>query len=266
MKIQIASDLHLEFLQRDYPGERIIGPVPGAEVLILAGDIAVGADVFTLFSSWPTPTPVPIIFVAGNHEFYHHVLDPMRLKMEKTAANFSMHYLENSSVVIGNARFLGTTLWTDYKLDANRPQADQMRDAERSLNDHRLIRTGRHMFTAQDALDRFNLAKDWLTQELAKPFEGKTVVVTHHACHPLSVHPRHKGSPINSAFTSDMSELMQSVDLWIHGHTHDNVDYKVDRCRVVSNQAGYCVNRTYARRDDWIFENKAFDRNFMVEI
>ncbi len=70
MKIQLPSDLHLEFLQRDWPGERLIAPVLGADVLVLAGDIAGGTDPFRLFADWSTHEKVPVNFVPGNHEFY----------------------------------------------------------------------------------------------------------------------------------------------------------------------------------------------------
>lgn len=267
MKIQLASDLHLEFLQADWPGERLIAPVPGADVLVLAGDIANGADVFKLFSDWPTPTPIPIIFVAGNHEFYGHAMEPMHARMKEGAATSGFHYLENESVEIEGVRFLGTTLWTDYRLEGDRTQSQLMTHAERGLNDHRLIRTGRHLFSAQDALDRHEASRSWLEAELAKPFDGKTVVVSHHGPHPLSVHPRFAGSPLNASFVSDLSELMPGVDLWLHGHVHDSFDYRVGKCRVVANPAGYITNRRWmTERDQFHFENESFNRNLLVEV
>jgi predicted phosphodiesterase len=271
MKIQLASDLHLEFLQHDHPGERLIAPVTGADVLVLAGDIANGADALSLFANWNSSNSssairVPVVMVAGNHEFYGHPIEPMRLKMKEAAAANNIHFLENESVVIGNVRFLGTTLWTDFRFDRGRTQSQQMHSVERGLNDHRAIRTGRHLFTAQDALSRHVLARAWLEQEFAKPWSGKTVVVTHHGPHPLSVHPRFIGSDLNPGFVSDLSDLMPEVDLWLHGHVHDGVDYQVGRCRVVANPAGYVLNRRYAKPDDFAFENSSFDRNLLLEL
>ncbi|BDT74180.1 3',5'-cyclic adenosine monophosphate phosphodiesterase CpdA (plasmid) [Comamonadaceae bacterium OS-4] len=66
-------------------------------------------------------------------------------------------------------------------------------------------------------------SRRWLTQELAKPFEGKTVVITHHGPHPLSVHPLYVGDKRNGAYVSDLSALMPNVDLWLHGHVHDSL-------------------------------------------
>jgi Icc-related predicted phosphoesterase len=271
MKIQLASDLHLEFLQSNWPGEKIIAPEPGADVLILAGDIAVGTEPFRLFANWPSqPERLPIIAVAGNHEFYGHVYAPMLEKMHEAAMLNNIHFLENESVAIGDTRFLGCILWTDYKLRADVPQQQQMYYAQRSLNDHRLIRTGRNVFIAQDALDRHMESRAWLIEELAKPWKGKTVVVTHHGPHPLSVHPRYEGDILSAAFVSDLSEILLSEhapDLWVHGHVHDGFDYTVGKCRVVANPAGYVLNRSYAStRDDFRFENASFDPNMLLEV
>lgn len=279
MKIQIASDLHLELLNpppgtritasssRDLLPRRIIGPVPGADVLVLAGDIADGAYACTLFANWPTEKRIPIILTAGNHEFYGHPIDPTYDKLREGAALNNIHFLENDSVVIAGVRFLGTTLWTDYRLELNRTQSQLMEYCGKRLNDHHRIRTGRHTFTPRDALERHEIARAWLETELAKPFDGKTVVVSHHAPHPLSVHPRYIGNDLNAAFVSDLSELMPGVDLWLHGHVHDSFDYSVGRCRVVANPAGYVLNRNMASdSSEYEFENKAFDRNLLVSI
>jgi Icc-related predicted phosphoesterase len=144
--------------------------------------------------------------------------------------------------------------------------------AEQHLRDHRLIRTGRLGFTARDAFARHEVARKWLESEFAKPFDGKTVVVTHHGPHPLSVHPRYIGDTLSAGFVSDLSDLMPNVDLWLHGHVHDGFDYQVGRCSVVASPAGYIRNRIAvkdATRDefvDFVFENETFDHNFLVEL
>jgi Icc-related predicted phosphoesterase len=82
------------------------------------------------------------------------------------------------------------------------------------------------------------------------------VVVTHHAPHPLSVHPRYAGSALNASFASDLSEMMElwQPELWVHGHVHDTFDYVVRNTRVVCNPRGYGT------------ENPAFDPALVVEI
>jgi predicted phosphodiesterase len=263
MKIQLASDLHLEFLQRDWPGERLIKPAADADVLVLAGDIAQGIDALELFKHWP----VPVVYVAGNHEFYGHAIESMRDQMRVAAARHQIHLLENESVEIKGVRFMGTTLWTNYRLNRNRTQRQLMEYAQIRLNDHQLIRCGSRRFTTQDALDRHESAHAWLESGLALPFEGKTVVISHHGPHPLSVHPRYAADALNSAFVSDLSPLMPGVDLWLHGHVHDSFDYQIGRCRVVANPAGYVMNRGWENnRDRFEFENPGFRKDLLLEM
>jgi len=261
MKIQLASDLHLDLIQRKWPGERLIDPIPDADILVLAGDIADGTRVFNLFAKWP----VPILFVPGNHEFYEQSEPSMREKMRDSASS-GIQLLDNSSTEMGGVRFLGTTLWTDYLLNKDYTQSQSMEIAQRGLNDHALIRCGGARFSARDALDRHEEARVWLTSELEKPWAGKTVVVSHHAPHPNSVHPRFAKDPLTTAFVSDLSELVDKADLWLHGHVHDGFDYQVGRCRVVANPAGYVLNRGSATsKAGFQYENKLFNKT-LIEI
>lgn len=269
MKIQLASDLHLEFLQRQWPGERIITPHPEADALVLAGDIASGASAVDFFSEWP----VPVIYVIGNHELYHFDYPSKLQQIRELSALRGIHFLENDTVTLGGVRFIGATLWTDYKLDmkADRKkslQSKNMRAAEISLNDHTLIKSGQTRFKATDALQRHLDSRAYIESELAKPFAGKTVLVTHHGVHPKSIDPKYFGSDVNSAFVSDMTDiLLRGVDLSVHGHVHDGVDYRVGDCRVVANPAGYLLNRNYApKRENFEFENARFNPQLVIEV
>ncbi|MEW8692247.1 MAG: hypothetical protein AB2535_14320 [Candidatus Thiodiazotropha endolucinida] len=84
-------------------------------------------------------------------------------------------------------------------------------------------------------------SRDWLAIMLAEPFDGRTVVVTHHAPSSQSVHPRYARDLLTPAFASNMENLMDSnrAALWIHGHTHDSFDYEIYETRVVCNPRGY---------------------------
>lgn len=265
MQLQIASDLHLELLQGTWPGERIIRPAAGADVLVVAGDISADTRAFDLFADWP----VPVIYVAGNHEFYRGSIPALLAKLRKRSSpNSNIHFLENDTVAIGGTRFIGTTLWTDYNLQSHLAQSSQMEYAEQRLRDHKLITNGRSRFTARSALVRHKSSRAWIKAELDKPWAGNTVVVTHHGPHPLSIHNRFAGDPINSAFCSDLSEVLFSAHaptLWIHGHTHDSFDYKVGKSRVIANPAGYIENRHASPSEFW-FENTSFNRELVVEV
>lgn len=264
MRLQLVSDLHLEFLARTFPGECTVKPASGADALVLAGDIAKGAQAIELFRKWP----VPVIYLAGNHEAYggvwHEAIEQCKAESEGTP----VHFLERRVLDFGEVRILGCTLWTDYRLYAGQPQAELMAHAEERLNDHRLIRlSDGSLFSASDALREHELSRAWLTDELARPYGGKTVVVTHHAPHMLSVHPRYSGDSLNAAFASDMTELMGGVNLWLHGHVHDSFDYEVGQCRVVANPRGYARNAQIARSiKELVFENPNFQESLILEV
>lgn len=105
MRIQVASDLHLEFIKRRFPGERVIKPLPDADLLVLAGDIDTGLGVFDAFADWP----VPILYVIGNHESYGRVYDEDRKALRAACAGTNIVLLDQDVVTAGDlaARFPG---------------------------------------------------------------------------------------------------------------------------------------------------------------
>lgn len=142
-----------------------------------------------------------------------------------------------------------------------------MENAELRINDHYQIRVGAGKLSARHALAEHELTRAWLTQELNKHYDGKTVVISHHWPHPLSIHPRYIGYALNAGFVSNLFELLPQADLWIHDHVHDSFDYTLGRCSVVANPAGYARNRHSASDSkELVFENNAFQRACVVEI
>jgi hypothetical protein len=176
-------------------------------------------------------------------------------------------FLDNSVALLGGVRFLGTTLWTDYRLNVNHTQQHSMEYAQARLNDHFLIKSGKGLFTTQQALAEHEASRAWLSEQLLEPYHGKTVVITHHGVHPLSTHPRYIGQELNPAFVSNLSELLPKADLWIHGHVHDSFDYRAEGSRVIANPAGYARNRTSVKTArELVLENEDFQWNCVVEI
>ena len=116
------------------------------------------------------------------------------------------------------------------------------------------------LFAPADAAALFDRHASWLEARLATPFSGPTVVVTHHAPSPRSIHPRFAGLPLNVCFVSDTEHLLEGrrVALWIHGHTHDSFDYVANGTRVVCNPRGYAKNG--------INENPAFDPGLIITL
>lgn len=261
MKIQIASDLHLDLLQERFPGFRAVEPAADADVLVIAGDIHHGTGAVDMFSDWQ----VPVIYVQGNHEAYGSTLDDT-IGALRTTAGGNVHYLENDAFVFKGVRFLGCCMWTDYLLFPDRQQA-AMQECEERLLDHRAIRTGTGMFAAEDALRLHHASRAWLAAKLDESFDGPTVVVTHHGPHPGSIHPRYDGQLLNAGFISDLTPLLGKSALWIHGHVHDSFDYTVAATRIVTNPRGYALNRRAAATPEQIqWENPAFQPALVLEI
>lgn len=131
MRIQVASDLHLELLPEDLGAGLLVDPHPDAELLILAGDIHNGVEAIRYFRNWP----VPVLYVLGNHEFYGQLWEDVRERLREKASDTSIQILDNDTHVIGDVRFLGTTLWTDFAIDRARPASSAMELAGAYLKD-----------------------------------------------------------------------------------------------------------------------------------
>jgi predicted phosphodiesterase len=258
MKIQILSDLHLEF-DRFRPSL-----ATGADVVVLAGDIDAGASGI----SWARGCfeKSEIVYVAGNHEYYGGVRPQVLDQMRAAAAEHGVHFLENDQVIIGGVRFLGATMWTDFDLFGFEHRYHCMRAGVSGINDFRAIKElkandneATRRFEPTDALELHKKSLDWLKGQLKVPFEGRTVVVTHHSPSFLSVPDRFKESDLSACFASRLDYLMGDViNLWIHGHTHDTVDYEVFSTRVVANPRGYVYWSSQ--------ENLDFNEEFCVEV
>ncbi len=234
MRLHVLSDLHLEHA-------RFTPPELDADVVVLAGDIAPG----TAGIEWTRRQldGRPVVYVAGNHEFYGHDLPGLTARLKDAARGSQIHVLENDAAVIDGVRFLGCSLWSDFDFAGPENRASTMRICERLVNDYKQIRASdpERPLRAQDTRDLHIASRAWLESCLATPHEGPTVVVTHHA--PL-VRQRPENplmAAIGSAFATDLAGLMdgETVDLWIFGHIHRTVDTNVSGTRVLSNQRGY---------------------------
>jgi predicted phosphodiesterase len=253
MKLNILSDLHLGFGAMDWP-------VNDADVVVLAGDISRPREAV----AWALKFDKPVLYVPGNHEFYGGSIDGVLEELERLCQGTQVQILDNRECILGEVRFLGTTLWTDFELfDDPRQRVAAMAEAQRLMRDFSRIRTREAspgIFTPDDAVNLFRRHSAWLEDRLAHAHAGPTVVITHHAPSRHSIHPRFADSLLNACFVSDAEHLLRAdrVSLWIHGHTHDSFDHEVNGTRVVCNPRGY------AR--DGVNENPVFDPDFIVEV
>lgn len=258
MKIQLLSDLHLEENTHFQPT-----PAPGADVLVLAGDIGSyqrgsglpelnDAD-FGLARFSPLPQyagwPTPVVFVPGNHEYDALDFDTTHARLRATCERLGLIWLERETLVMNGVRFVGTTLWTDFDSLAPRgPTAtltEQLQAREKAFRaaNHYLrmaaARRNGELLLAEALRTHALVCQVWLRAALAEPHDGPTVVVTHFAPSLRSCDPRYGLTPGTAGFCNALDEWLPLADLWLHGHLHCPIDYRVGRCRVVANPLGY---------------------------
>jgi hypothetical protein len=273
MKIQLLSDLHLEsnpgFMPRLAPGADVlvlagdIGSYQAGSALSKAGDGDFGLGRFSPLRGWPTP----VLFVPGNHEYDGLDFDEAHARLRETCERLGITWLEREVVQIGTVHFVGTTLWTDF--DALGPLAGQpfpdpisakfpahfhhpnsqytrqlkARDkAFRAANYYlRKAATMRHgeAWLAEGLREQALQCQDWLQQALTTPFAGPTVVITHFAPSLHSADPRYGRVPGTAGFCNALDHFLAHAQLWLHGHLHCPSDYTVNGCRVVANPLGY---------------------------
>ncbi|HED15834.1 MAG TPA: hypothetical protein ENI64_03285 [Gammaproteobacteria bacterium] len=247
MKLHILNDLHIEF-------ENFVPPATDADVVVLAGDIGVGLG--GLHWAEARFADKPVIYVPGNHEFYHHdiaLIDELREQAPE-----HIHVLNDDQVIIGGVRFLGSILWTDFALFGEADKFFAMQQARQQMTDFSIIQNHGRRYTPEDAIQLHTASRDWLAIMLAEPFDGKTVVVTHHAPSSRSVHPVYAQDLLTPAFASNLEDLMDGdrVTLWLHGHMHESFDYDIFGTRVICNPRGYSPEAL----------NPDFRPDFVVEV
>jgi hypothetical protein len=142
--------------------------------------------------------------VAGNHEFYDHDWAQTRVDLQRACAGSAVTVLDEGGIEVQGTRILGCTMWTDFQLPGS-TLVQAMQTVEQGLTDYRVIRTAQGPLRTAQILADHERSRRWLAQQLALPFDGATVVVTHHAPHPLSIHARFAGHPINAGFVSDLT-------------------------------------------------------------
>jgi len=270
MKILVLSDLHLEFAgNADFLPPA--AAVEASDLIVLAGDIHAG----TLGIAWAAKNfpQRPVLYVAGNHEYYDAEIDATAAAIRAAADRTpNVRFLDNAVATIGDVRFVGATLWTDFELFGAAFRDQCQAAAAEYINDFRLIRwaagtppTGdlpSPIFTPADSVRLHGVARDFVDRELGRAHAGPTVVITHHLPSGASVSPRYQTIATSAAFASRLESLIERhrPRLWIHGHAHDSFDYEVAATRVVCNPMGY------PRRQHPLKENAAFDPGLLLEI
>ena len=238
MRLQILSDLHLETEVFDPL------PAPGAQLLVLAGDVDSRWDGLARFRGWP----VPVIFVAGNHEFDGRELDDAWPALRERCRTLGLTMLERETLVISapdgqRIRFVGTVRWSDFDL-FGQSRRDRVIRAGGYFT--RVMRATRHgePFDAPAVREEALACRAWLADTLHQPHDADaTVVITHYGPSLRSADSRYGAQPGTASFCNADDALLPLADLWVHGHLHCRHDYTVTHekgaTRVVSNARGH---------------------------
>jgi Icc-related predicted phosphoesterase len=232
MRVQLASDLHLEFDRnfkfRMNPANR--------DVLVLAGDIHLGDAAESFIARELKYSPV--VYVAGNHEFYDGEIKDVRERLRKLASKYpDLHYLDQESVVLDDVTFIGGTLWSNF----DNGNAVAMHHARVGMNDYNIVKYGECAWEPELAYDEHLDTLDAFEDAIRDRTTEKVVVVSHMAPHLNSLAGRYKESLLNPAYASDLSAFIDEMkpNLWVHGHIHVSRDYMVGSTRIRSNPRGY---------------------------
>lgn len=254
MKLQYASDLHLEFSSNSkfVNTNGFLNPV--GDVLLLAGDIIYLEDrqmESNPFFDWCSDHFRETVIVPGNHEYYMGMIsrDKQRygIPLEDTLAGYehmvrpNVRYLNNRSILLDDTEVFATTLWT-----VSDPVSYVT--LQTCMNDCSQIRYNGHLFWADEYTEVHNICRDWLDGALKKSTAEHKVVLTHHCPTVCKEFDDYKaGISVYSAFHVDMVPFMEEhdIDCWIYGHTHQRAGSgtvfpsKGDGTALLCNQLGY---------------------------
>lgn len=264
MDISLGSDLHLEF------GALEIINTDKSDTLIISGDATIAQDLhdhpnsssltqaqimaslgarqetairFREFFRNVSEQFKHVIYVAGNHEFYHGKwygnIDDLR---QECAVYNNIHFLECNHVIIDGVLFVGGTLWTDM----NKQDPFTLHAISNVMNDFRIIRNdrlGHRRLTPMDTVERHFETLRYIKTVIDQHPKMPTVVVGHHAPSFLSISEKYKDDRItNGAYASDLSDFIldhPQICLWTHGHVHHKSDYHIGSTRIMCNPRGY---------------------------
>ena len=240
MRIQIVSDLHNE-AQYWVPEK---GIDHSQTVLVVAGDICTrhqaGNWLATVANEYRA-----VVAVLGNHDYWDSSAENVTVRIrERLLDHPNVHLLDRDSVVIGDTRFVGCTLWTHVPPDAQMSVQQTIKDYERIRVAH-----GQAPLTASLVNQWHARDKEFLEKTLEQSFDGATFVVTHHAPSSRSIDARYKEHAasvhLNFAYHTNLEEWARPLvfDAWTHGHTHHSFDYDFGSGRLICNPRGYWPNR-----------------------
>ena len=276
MKINLVSDMHINFQDIE---------LPGGDVLVMAGDIVEAghlrkadnasqnvfiADRYRRFFKEEMPKYRHVVYIAGNHEHYNNSYDDTHDRIRRELPD-NVHFLEGEAVKIDDVWFFGGTFWTDM----NKGDPITIHTLKNGMMDFKCIKFGHgvrmdtmygdsywtNSFTPAYAKSIFHETVEKLKKFAEEHVDEKIVVVSHHAPTELSIDPFYKDEyHMNGGYHSRLSDFIldhPNIKVWCHGHMHNFTDYMIGDTRVIANPRGYKGYEAIA---------ETFDPNFNFEV
>lgn len=256
MKLQLASDLHLEFSE-NRKWLRSNPLIAQADTLILAGDTVPFAfmEKADFFYDQISGDFDKVITICGNHEFYKGdvgILSPSYRKMIRD----NIYVINNQTLELDNVYFICSTLWTDVP-------AIKQREVNEIMNDYRLIRykrnEGRENFSVEDMLALYHESLDFIKEELIKHQGDQVVVITHHVPVYQTMPKTYRESILRYCYGNDLSTLIEEnpqIKLWVNGHCHYPDRTQIKETLLYRNPLGYVLRN----------QQENFQRDLVIEI
>ncbi len=254
MKLQYASDLHLEFGENSkWLKDNLL--IPSADILVLAGDIGYFGDAnykIHPFWDWASRNYKQVIVIPGNHELYkffdiNELNEGWTLKIRhniRTYYNCVIPLDEETDLIV-------TTLW------AKVPPSEEYL-TEHCVSDFKRIRNGGYCLSAQQFNDEHDRCRAFIEKAVAESNAKNVIAATHHVPSFALMSDEFRGSSINGAFTVELGNYIADsrINYWIYGHSHRNIDNTIGNTQCVSNQLGYVFQN----------EHQSFRRDAVIEI
>lgn len=269
MKLQYLSDLHLEFPENKTWVKKHIKPQ--ADYLLIAGDTGYLTDKrdnsiyekccddFLKFcrDNWKQTILIP-----GNHEYYGgfplYILNAFNMyqpTIDKVQIHNNVTLINNNFVDLDDKDFFvrvyGATLWSYIKPEEFSVVWSHMNDYNMcNYNSNEKLNPGHtifeHLKTYQSlSMLEYTTIKTTFNKESDNMkitrIPVKKVIMTHHGCHPDCIAECYRSSDANSAYTSDLSQLIDKVNpvAWIYGHTHQTKSFEYNGVKIMENSLGY---------------------------
>ena len=251
IKLQYASDLHLEFpANKEFLKQHPLQPV--GDVLVLAGDIVPFAvlDKHKDFFSYLSDNFKTTYWLPGNHEYYHFDITKKSGVLKEAIRN-NVFLVNNTSVEHEGVRLIFSTLWS-------RISPGYQWQIERSLNDFHVIKHKGFRFSAEQYNQLHAESLAFIQNELSTNQNGQIAVFTHH-CPTLLTYPeQYKGDVLNEAFAVELHDLIEASEIacWVYGHHQTNTpEFMIGNTKLITNQLGYVQ-----QNEHWLFEtNKVIE-------